>query len=344
MRRLLRAPQALSATTDAAESALYGTRPGAVIAAIRERAERRRAGDAVPDGRKIGLVIEGGAMRAVCSAGGAAALAFLGLTDVFDEVYATSAGVMNASYFVSHQPASGIRVYFDHCTTRAFFNPLRFWKVIDVDHLFRDIVTKDKPLRVDRLLASHTKLFVAVVDQQTGEGRVIDVRESGTPVLQLLKASTAIPVLYNKTVEVDGRPSVDGGIAIPFPLEQAIANGCTDVLVLLTRPANYRAQRASWGSRLLFALLCARGVATLNAVYRSRHERVNAIRDLALGRTPPPTSVNIATLCSDPGEIVDRTTNDETALREAALRYGSMVMRVFGADVRAWELSRLTDD
>ena len=99
---------------------------------------------------------------AVCSAGGAAALAHMGFVDVFDEVYATSAGAMNASYFLAHQPDSGIRVYFEHCTTRAFFNPLRFWKVIDVDYLFERVVTTEKPLNVSRVLSGRPRLFVAV--------------------------------------------------------------------------------------------------------------------------------------------------------------------------------------
>lgn len=322
---------------------LYGARPEAVLAAIRARAARRRAGDAAPDGRKIALVIEGGAMRAVCSAGGAAALAHLGYVDLFDEVYATSAGAMNASYFLSHQPSSGMRVYLENCTTRMFFNPLRFWKVIDVDHLFEQVVLVEKPLDVARILASPTALFVAIADQRTGEGRVVDVRATTTPLLQILKAATAIPVLYNRTVDVDGRPSLDGGIAIPFPLEQALANGCTDVLVLLTRSADHRDQPPTWASRRMFDLLCARGSVGLNEAYATRHTRVHRARELALGHAPVPASSNVATICTEAAETVRRTTAEGAVLRAAAIRYGRSVLRAFGADDHGWDLSQLAD-
>src|SRR5687767_15404331 len=96
-------------------SDLHGVRADAVVAAVMERRARYRAGDRTPDGRRLGLVIEGGALRGVCSAAGAVVLAQLGLSDVFDEVHATSAAVMNASYFFTNQPLLGISVYFDNC-------------------------------------------------------------------------------------------------------------------------------------------------------------------------------------------------------------------------------------
>ena len=90
----------------------------AAIAAIKARAARFRAGDRAPDGRKLALVVEGGALRGVCSAGGVVALEHLGLTDVFDHVYGTSAGVMNASYFVAGQARLGIRIYYEDMNRR----------------------------------------------------------------------------------------------------------------------------------------------------------------------------------------------------------------------------------
>lgn len=282
-------------------------------------------------------------MRAVCSAGGAAALAHLGFVDVFDEVYATSAGAMNASYFLARQPDSGMRVYFEHCTTRAFFNPLRFWKVIDIDYLLERVVTTDKPLNVARVLSGRPRLFVAVGDRGTGEGRVIEPRVMHAPLLQILKAATAIPIFYNRSVDLEGRPSLDGGIAIPFPIHEALARGCTDLLVLLTRPAEYHDVPASWTSRRMFDLMCARGSVGLSRSYASRHLRVNAARDLALGHAPAPSGVNIATICPDASEPVRRTTSDEATLRAAALRYGRSVMRVFGEDAESWDLSSLAD-
>ena len=55
------------------------------------------------DKYKIGLAIEGGGMRGAVSAGAAAAISLLGLSDAFDSVYGSSAGALIAAFFVSKQ-------------------------------------------------------------------------------------------------------------------------------------------------------------------------------------------------------------------------------------------------
>jgi predicted patatin/cPLA2 family phospholipase len=317
---------------------LHGTEPHSVVAAILDRHARRLRGDATSDGRKLALVIEGGALRAVCSAGGAVVLAQLGFSDLFDEVYATSAAVMNASYFISNQPLLGISVYFDSCTTRAFFDPLRFWKVVDVDYIFDRVAVHEKPLDVGRVLRSPTTLYVAVIEKKTGDAYVVDVRASRTPLLQVLKASAALPVFYNRAVDVDGRACMDGGLRIPFGLRHALANGCTHVLVLSTRPADYIDRPASAFDRLVFNALCARGNAALRKVFADKHVYAAEARALALGRVAPPRGTAIATICADTAENIPRLTTDRALLRAAATSYGRRTLQVFGVDPLSWSL------
>jgi len=316
----------------AEQDLLHGVNATVAIEAIKDRNVRWRAGNHEPDGRKLGLVIEGGAMRAVCSAGGAYALAQLGFTDLFDEVYATSAGAMNASYFLSGQPQLGISIYFENCTTRDFLNPLRVWKMIDIDYLFEQVISKEKKLDVDRILSSRSKLFVAVLDKRTGAGMTIDTKSTQDPLLSVLKAATALPLLYNRPVNIDGQQFLDAGLAIPFPIEQALANGCTDVLTLLTRPAKYFAPAPGFVSQKLFNVICARGNDGFKQTFSRLHEPYRVARDLALGRVATPPSVNIATICTDEPETVQRTTRSRALLRRAAMDYGRKVLRVFGMD------------
>ncbi|MEQ1909744.1 MAG: patatin-like phospholipase family protein [Vicinamibacterales bacterium] len=317
---------------------LYGSTPEVVIAAILQRSARRQAGDRRPDGRKLGLVIEGGALRGVASAGGAVVLAQLGFSDLFDEVYATSAAVMNASYFISNQPLLGISVYFDNCTTRQFVNPWRFWKIVDVDYIFDDVAVHEKPLDVARVAASSSRLQVAVIDRRTGDAFMVDARSHGIPMLRILKASAAIPILYNRTVDIGGRPCMDGGLAIPFGLKHAISDGCTDVLVLSTRPPDHASKKPNWLHRLLFNVLCARGRSAVNRVFAERHLRSRELRDLSTGRTPPPAGVSIATICAEADENIERLTRDRQKLHSAAVSYGRKVLRVFGKNPATWTL------
>jgi predicted patatin/cPLA2 family phospholipase len=320
---------------------LRGVNPSGVIESILSRAERWRDGNRHTDGRKLGLVIEGGAMRSVYSAGGAVALAHLGFSNLFDEVYATSAGVMNASYFLSNQPSIGITVYYESCTTRMFMNPLRLWKVLDIDYLFDQVVTNDKPLNVDKVVASRSKFFAALIDKSTGEGLLVEKSATKTLWLQVLKAATSMPVFYNRTVQVDGRPCMDGGLAIPFPLEHAIENGCTDILVLLTRPEAYRCRSPSWSDRCLFNLICARGHSGVMRAYDHHHKASWRARDLAFGRLTTPEPPNIATICTCAEDKIDRMTGDAATLRQGALDYARRTLAVFSSSDHNLDLPKL---
>ena len=325
-----------------AESYIYGVNPHAAIGAIQDRALRWSRGDRRPDGRKLGLIIEGGGMRAVLSAGGAVALSDLGFTDIFDEVYATSAAVMNASYFLTDQAALGITVYYESLVTGRFINYLRFWKILDVDYVIDYVVAVQKPLNVDRLMASRPRFFVAAIDKNTGEGAIIDVKAAPARILQVFRAAMAIPVFYNRTVNLDSRQFIDGGLANPFPIEAALANGCTDLLVLLTRPPAYECGAPSWFERGVFELMCARGNDGLRKTFLRQRERSKLVRDLALGIVPAPSGTTIATVCTGDSEIVSRTTTDPAVLRCGAVRYGRKVLQAFGASFQQWDLPPLS--
>jgi predicted patatin/cPLA2 family phospholipase len=314
---------------------LHGVNPEAVVTAIRDRAKR---GNDRADGRKLGLVIEGGSIRAVCSAGGAAVLAQMGFSETFDHVYATSAGVMNAAYFISNQPLTGISVYFDHCTTRRFVNPLRFWKIIDVDYIFDEVAVREKPLNLHRVLSSRSRFHVAVIDRNDGQGHLIDTQRASTPLLHSLKAAAAIPVLYNRSILVDGRRCIDGGLRIPFPLKQAIEDGCTDILVLLTRPTDYVNPSPNLFQRTIFNILCARGNAGLNEAFAARPEASRVYRDLAFGRIRTDQPVNIATLATDRPEEIQTMAVSRKILHKAAVDYGRNVLRVFVCPNDAWTI------
>jgi len=81
-----------------------------VYDALRRRKEEGSRPGARTDELKIGLVVEGGGMRGVISAGAAGALLEAGYYDCFDAAYGSSAGAMNLTYYLSKQP-EGIFAY-----------------------------------------------------------------------------------------------------------------------------------------------------------------------------------------------------------------------------------------
>lgn len=313
---------------------LRGVRSDLVIDAIRQRA----MGADLLNGRKIGLVLEGGGMRGSTPAGGALALGHLGLADTFDDVYATSAAVMNASYFLTAQEDMGISVYFDDLTDRRFYKMSRLWKVLDIDYVINEVVLKRKPLNIRRLLDMKTRLHVSVMDRSNGEGFLVNLKQSEEDAVKVLHAALAIPVFYNRSVEINGRDCVDGGLVIPFPLRQAIADGCTDILVLLSHPEDYVPLPPKGWQKMMYRLLFSQLRKQAFEAFKNHYRVSLEYRDLALGRAACPDNVNIATLCPEELPYVQTLTMDRDRLMAAATHFGRRTLAALGAESDDWNL------
>jgi predicted patatin/cPLA2 family phospholipase len=217
--------------------AFYGLNPVNTIDLLKERARLLKEGRGWTDGRKVGLIVEGGAMRGVISCAALMALEDLGLTDVFDEVYGASAGAVNAAYFLAGQAGYATTIYYQKINNTRFIGRLWRRQVVNIDDLFDSVIAGDRPLRIDRVLASRSRFFITIADAVTGEAFLGLAQSNETPLLTLLKASAAMPFFYNGIVTVNGRQCFDGALINPIPIPEAIDSGCTDLLVLLTRPA-----------------------------------------------------------------------------------------------------------
>jgi len=313
---------------------VYGLNPTATIDLLKERASCLKQGREPSDGRKAGLIVEGGAMRGIISCAALMALEELGLTDVFDEVYGTSAGAVNAAYFLAGQAAYATSIYYQQINKTRILGRLWHRKIVDIDDLFDSIIAGTRPLRIEKVLASRSKLFITIADASTGEAFLGLAQSSETPLLTLLKASTAMPLLYNGVVTVNGRDCFDGGWINPVPIVDAIESGCTDLLVFLTRPASFRQTSPSRIEQHFFDLRCARGNSDLMRVYSNMHSRENEIRDIVLGRQPLPDGINITTICPEETDPkIERLTRDPALLKAAAIASAKRTLELFGHPV-----------
>ena len=308
--------------------AVHGVRPGEVLAAIRQRAE----GGGEEDGRRIVLLVEGGAMRGAYSIGGLIGLESLGFGAVFDEVYGGSAGALNAAYFLAGQAAYGSSVYYEDATDLRFINPLRLRKICDVDYLFDRILGAVKPLNVPAVLGGRSRLLVALAESASGRLFLQDASQSPVPLMTLLKASSAMPVLYQRTVAIGSRLCVDGCFPVAIPFHEALTRGATHILVLLTQPASFREPPPSALQRWLFARLYSRGSQPFAETFNRSPERSNAVREMVLGVSPSNTGAAIATFCPEAGsEALERTTTSPSRLRAGIEEMNQKVRAAFAA-------------
>jgi len=103
-------------------------------------------------------------------------------------------------------------------------------------------------------------------------------------VLEYLKASSAVPFLYQKAVPVNGCKLFDGGVADPIPVAKAHAIGADKVIVI--RTISGKVSDSGWRQRLEFALKKQ----TLNPqlAHMLREHEQNYQRATEYIRNPPP--------------------------------------------------------
>jgi predicted patatin/cPLA2 family phospholipase len=249
-----------------------------VIQLIKERYLSNSKPGNRKDPFKLGLAIEGGGMRGVVGAGMASALHFLGLVDVFDVVYGSSAGALAGSFFVTHKMPIGPTIYYENLNNRNFIDltaPFKKRNIMNVDYLVYKILVSVKPLNWEGVLNSKIPLKIIASSLKSRKSVCFDQYKTRDDLFALLKASANVPFIAGPPVEFEGDLLCDAYIYEPIPFKSAIADGCTHVLSLLTNPFGTRRKVT-----LLDKLLILRKLHSLNSNlssdYLNQIERYNS--------------------------------------------------------------------
>lgn len=241
------------------------------LAVLRARLAR---GGAPPfdDGARLGLAIEGGAMRGVISAGMVAALEAKGAGRAFDAVYGSSAGAINGAYFLAGQARLGARIYYEDINNARFIDLRRALAgrpIVDLGYLLDEVAVRRKPLDTAAVLRSPAPLSVIVTDLEHEVATVLRDFPSAKELMSALRASATMPVVAGPPHLHADRRFLDASLSEPIPVVAAVADGCTHVVVLLTRGGGMRA-RASAFDRWFVAPRLRRVSATLAIRYLDR--------------------------------------------------------------------------
>lgn len=203
----------------------------------------RRNADSKPKARqdvyRLGLVIEGGGMRGIVSAGMLTAITDLGFSNCFDSVYGSSAGSINASYFLSDQPHYGTSIYYNEANTDAFiaWRKLLWGKSpMQLDFLLNEVFMKKKYLDWESVINSPIELNVLASSLDRSEIVSLKNFKTRSSLMQALKAGSCIPWFAGDPVLIDGERMVDASFYDSIPYKFAVRDNCTHVLVLRTRP------------------------------------------------------------------------------------------------------------
>jgi predicted patatin/cPLA2 family phospholipase len=255
--------------------------------------------------RRVALIQEGGGIRGAFGAGVQAGFAEAGLPyDAFDALYGSSAGALNLMYWVSRRPWCGTRVYLDALTSgdgRSFFRFRRAWDLLESLARGRPVLdlsavghamTAVLPFDAEAVRQHHAPILVPVTRVAPLSAEILDVRAlPPDELMPALLAGASIPVLAD-TPPWRGGAYVDGGFAMPLPVDRALADGCTDLVAVLTLP-RWR-QPPRWEEWILRALARRRGS---RALVKSGLRASRSARRAGLDRLRrPPFGVNVTVI------------------------------------------------
>jgi predicted patatin/cPLA2 family phospholipase len=201
------------------------------------------------DGRRLALAIEGGGMRGVVSCAMTAALEQLGTLDCFDAIYGSSAGAISASYFLAAQARYGLTILYENINNNYFIDLKRLFQnksVISPEYLL-DMVCRDiKILDCDAILNSGIKLNIVATSVATLSSVVLKNFENEQELFDAMKCSSRIPFLAGPPVQFRDDRYLDASLHQSIPYAPALADGFTDIVVLLTRPKDERRNAPNW--------------------------------------------------------------------------------------------------
>ncbi|MDZ7696218.1 MAG: hypothetical protein U5R49_04555 [Deltaproteobacteria bacterium] len=244
----------------------------------------------------IGLILEGGGMRAGFVAGALMALMDKGLTG-FSLAAAVSASVPTLAYFASGQREEMERVWRFELSTPSLVCyrnipaaslALSAEKpVIDIDYLVYRVFKERYPVNTHALL--ETRMFYCFAVTRVPEGRLAFLSPGEFDIYEIFRAAMAVPGGYPRTVCLDGCEYVDGGAVNPFPAGYFLNKGVNRVMAILSTPLNYRHDIPSLFERTLFHRYFQRNkwmLQRLREAARDCNEQIGMLRQMAREKPP----------------------------------------------------------
>lgn len=191
---------------------------------------------------KIGVVDVGGGLRGSFGAGVLDYCMEQGIR--FDFGIGVSAGAANISSYMANQRGRNFVFYTDYFQREQYMgvkNLIHTGSYIGLDYIYSSLSDHegDYPLDWKTIRNDPRDMMIVATDANTGLPHYFHKYDMRQDSYDPIKASCCVPVI-NRPYKVNGIPYFDGGLSDPVPYEKAFEAGCDKVVVILTRPEDYR--------------------------------------------------------------------------------------------------------
>jgi len=228
-----------------------------------------------------GLVLEGGGMRGVYTAG--VLDYFLEKELFFPYVIGVSAGACQGSSYVSRQHGRNRQVTIDYVRHPEYISYRNLFlkkELFGMDFIFDRLPNELVPFDFTTFNSSTDKFIIGTTDCISGEAVYFEKNDYPEDVLKLIRASSTLPFMA-PAIEFQGRTLMDGGIADPIPIRKAIHDQVKKNVIVLTKPKGYRKKKSSFSWLPKYAYKEYKGLTTALATrYRIYNETLDYIEEL----------------------------------------------------------------
>lgn len=193
---------------------------------------------------QAGLVLEGGGMRGIYTAG--VLEYFLEQNLEWKECYGVSAGAAHLCSYISKQKGRAYHVGVDYLDNRDYCSMKSLLKTGDlfgVKMCYYDIPQRLNPYDYETALRYPGKVYAVVTNIETGKAEYIRLKDMQKDIIAV-RASASLP-LVARNVEINGHFYLDGGIADSIPIQKSILSGNRKNIVVLTKEVGYRRKPSS---------------------------------------------------------------------------------------------------
>jgi len=191
---------------------------------------------------KIGLVLEGGAMRGLYTAGVLDEL--LENNVEVDGIIGVSAGVLFGVNYLSKQKGRVLRYNKRFIKDKRFmglYSLLTTGNIVNKDFSFYEVPYKLDIFDDETYKKSKTVFYATITNVDTGEAEYVKLK-SVLEQMEVVRATSAMPFV-SKMVEINGNKYLDGGIADSIPIDKCKELGYDKIILVLTRPVEYRKKK-----------------------------------------------------------------------------------------------------
>ena len=188
-----------------------------------------------------GLILEGGGMRGIYTAGVLDLFLDQGLW--FSHVYGVSAGACHACSYLSGQRGRAFRVGTNYLRDKrycSFHSLITTGDMFGVEMCYDLIPNQLDPYDYEAFDRYEGDFHAVITNCVTGQAEYPRLRDMHTDI-QAVRASSSLP-LISRMVEFRGQRYLDGGIADSIPLARSVRDGNRKNVVILTRAQGYRKQ------------------------------------------------------------------------------------------------------